>query len=720
MKLVIVESPSKAKTIEKYLGSEFEVLASVGHIRDLPTSDKQAIDIENGFVPKYVVSKDKEKVIRDIKKRADIAEEVILATDPDREGEAIAWHLQEVLGLKNPRRAKFHEITQDAVRDAIEKTTSIDTNLRVAQEARRVLDRLFGYTLSKLIWTKVRYGLSAGRVQSPALRIVLEREREIRAFIPDTYWDAYGVFVSSTDEEYMAEISQHITDASLLDALTTHGKKQTWAITSIKETEQQRNPKPPFTTSTLQQAANSRLGYSPSNTMRIAQKLYEKGYITYMRTDSSHLSETAQKGIQTYISKIYSPSMYKKTIYKTKSRNAQEAHEAIRPTDMTYTTRSSSKDEQLLYELIHSRTIASQMIEAKIKRTTITFSCEGIPHTFVIHGSIILEKGWLNADPDATSGDTLVPQFTVGQPFSCKDITIKEKQTSPPAHYTEAGLVKELEARDIGRPSTYASTIRTLVERAYVIKEGKSLVASPLGDVVSTFIEKNFPTYISDVFTAEMEENLDRIASGNAEYIKTIENFYTPFLRSIAEKKDIEKLTTLADAPKEFLCPKCNAHMVIKLSKHGTFMSCSTFPTCTGARTDTGEVMRDPEQIGKDCPRCSKPLVRRSGRFGDFISCSGYPKCKFIETDPEEQKKKDTGVVCTECKKGTLIERRGKFGIFYGCSYYPDCKHAIKAKPTGDACNECGSLMMEGTKTIPIRCSNKKCLYHNPHKIKKD
>ena len=719
MKLVIVESPAKAKTIEKYLGAEYKVLASVGHIRDIPTSEKTAIDIEAGFVPNYQISKDKVKVVKELETEAKKASEVILATDPDREGEAIAWHLQEALKLKNPKRARFHEITKDAITIAIHDTHPIDMNLKTAQEARRVLDRLFGYTLSKLIWTKVRYGLSAGRVQSPALRILMEKEREIRAFIPEKYWEATATFKRADGTEHFAELEKEITDKNEVAPLLSVGMGATWHIESIKETNAKRNARAPFTTSTLQQAANTRLGLSPSNTMRIAQKLYEKGYITYMRTDSTNLSEHAHAQIKTYVEGEYGAKYYARTDYKTKSKSAQEAHEAIRPTDASKRVLGSTKEEHELYELIHARTVSSQMIAAETKRTVVYFKSQPETKTFVIRGSVILEEGWLKADPDGAGDEVLLPVFTEGEKVECLSIFPKEKETTPPPRYSEAGLVKELEARGIGRPSTYASIIRTLVEREYVLKDGKTLKPTPLGDVVSTFVEKNFENYISDAFTSTMEDTLDEIANGQKEYVKTLSDFYYPFLKAVEGKKDIDKLTTIADAPKEFLCPKCNGPMTIKLSKTGTFMSCAKFPACLGSRTEAGDVIREPEAIGKECPRCSKPLVRRTGRFGDFICCSGYPKCKYIEQDPEEMKKKDSGVVCTKCKKGTMIERNGRFGPFYSCSLYPDCKHIIKTKPTGKHCPECSELMMLGTKTIPERCSIKTCPMHNPHKLNK-
>ena len=719
--LVIVESPTKVKTIEKYLGDGYEIVASVGHIRDLPKTDKGTIDIENGFVPNYVVSKGKEKVLNDIIKKSKKANKILLATDPDREGEAIAWHIQQAAKLENPDRIIFYEITKDAVLSAVKTPRKINQSLRKSQEARRVLDRLFGYTLSKLIWTKVRYGLSAGRVQSPALRILMEREREIRKFIPETYWQITSIMKRSDGKEYLTECKKILDDKNEVKALLETAKKRNWIISSIKKSTQQKKPKAPFITSSLQQAANSYLSWSPSYTMRVAQKLYEAGQITYMRTDSTSIASSAQNIIKKRIEEEYGKDLYNPTIYKTKNKTAQESHEAIRPSNPNNPYAGITQEEKKLYSLIFRRTIASQMIPAEIIRTVVHFDSEDVGTfrcpAFIIRGAIIKKEGWLKVDPDAKGEENELPLFEEGEEFSCVDIQSLEKQTTPPPRYSEAGLIKELESRDIGRPSTYASIIYTLIDRKYIEKQQRSLIPTDLGDVVSTFLEKHFENYISDTFTAQMENTLDKIAEGKAEYEKTLSDFFSPFKDSVESKNNIEKLTSLGEAPKEFLCSKCNSSMVYKLSKTGTFMSCSKFPECSGSRTKEGETIKDPEPIGKVCPKCDEPLVRRTGRFGEFISCSAYPKCKHIESDPEEIARKDTGIKCTQCSKGTLVERNGKFGIFFSCSEYPDCKYAIKARPTGEKCKECSSLMMEGTKTIPERCSVKTCPMHNPHKI---
>jgi DNA topoisomerase-1 len=720
-KLLIVESPAKAKTIEKYLDGEYKVMASVGHIRDLPKSNKKAVDIEGGFIPHYEISPLKKKVVDELTSAAKKASEVVLATDLDREGEAIAWHLKEALGLKKPKRIVFNEITEEAIKEAIKHPREIDENLKEAQEARRVLDRLFGYDLSGLIWKKVRYGLSAGRVQSPALRIIMEREREIRAFKPETFY-ILSALLKKNKDEMLFTCDKEIWDKKESEDVLDKAEKGSWSVVSVKETEQARNARPPFTTSTMQQVASTRLGYAPSRTMGIAQKLYEKGFITYMRTDSQNLSKAAQDQMLSWVEKNLGKEYGQANMYAKKSKNAQEAHEAIRPTHPLEKNIAGTDDEQKLYRLIWERAIASQMVPAKVLKTKISANVKDrdIPN-FSINGSRVLFPGWLAVDTRARGDDVEVPKLSEGDKLDLLKANCESKETEPPNRYTEAGLIKELEKRDIGRPSTYASIIRTIEERGYVTKEGRTLIPTDTGDVVSTFIENNFADYISDSFTAEMENKLDGIADGSHTYLKTLKDFYGPFTKAVKSKDKIEKLTNIGDAPAEFPCPTCGKPMVFKLSKNGKFMSCSDFPNCTGARTDEGKIMEPPKEIGEMCPDCGEKhegkLVLREGRFGMFISCSRYPKCKFIKEDAAEVAKRKTGVKCTDCKDGEMMERKGRFGIFYSCTNYPTCKNAIKAKPTGDLCPMCGKLMMDGTKTIPIRCSNKSCPNHNPHKL---
>jgi len=735
MKLLIVESPSKAKTIEKYLEGAFTVRASVGHVRDLPKSNKKAIDIEKGFLPHYEISKGKEKVVSDLQHLAEKATEVLLATDPDREGEAIAWHIETLLKedkkVKSPvHRVTFHEITKEAVEEALKHPRKIDTDLRKAQEARRVLDRLVGYDLSGIIWKKVRYGLSAGRVQSPALRIIMEREREIRAFVPEKYWRLVGLFETPKKDKLTLECAEEPRDEKLVNKILEVGKAGSWIVADVKESEQKRSPRAPFTTSTLQQTASSRLGYSPSRTMQIAQKLYEAGHITYMRTDSTNLSATAQAQIISFVKKEYGNNYAEARIYKTKSKNAQEAHEAVRPTHIEK-LHTGNDEQDRLYRLIWERTVSSQMSDAKLLKTKVTAKIEGheeLPE-FGAVGSRMLFPGWLAVDTGARGEDVELPLCVAGEKLKLLDLTSEEKLTEPPGRYSEAGLVKELEARGIGRPSTYAAIMRTIEDRGYVNKQGKTLFPTDTGEVVSDFLEKNFANYISDTFTAEMEDKLDEISRGEREYEKTLKDFYGPFSKDVKIKDKLEKATNLGDAPEGTKCPKCGNAMIIKLARGGKFYSCSKYPDCDGALMLDGTELKGPEETGEMCPDCGEKkgksdggkLVIRQRRDGggSFISCSRYPKCKFIKSDEAEEAKKRTGVICPQCKTGDISERRGRFGIFYSCSNYPTCKFAIKAKPTGNICKDCGSLMMEGTKTIPERCSNKVCKMHNPHKIKK-
>ena len=737
MKLLIVESPSKAKTIEKYLedysankADKFTVRASVGHIRDLPKSNKKAIDVESGFVPHYEISKGKEKVVHELQALAEKANEVLLATDPDREGEAIAWHIETILNqdkkVKAPiKRVAFHEITKDAIAEAIKHPREIDTDLRKAQEARRVLDRLVGYDLSGLIWKKVRYGLSAGRVQSPALRIIMEREREIRAFVPERFWRLSGLFETEKKAKLTLECSEEPRDEKLVEKILTEGKRGTWVVDGVKENEQKRSPRAPFTTSTLQQTASSRLGYSPSRTMQIAQKLYEAGHITYMRTDSTNLAVSAQTQILSYIKKEYGTEYAQSRVYKTKSKNAQEAHEAIRPTHIEKLSAGNEAYDKL-YQLIWERAVSSQMADAKMQKTKITAVIEEhreLP-SFGAVGSRLLFPGWLAVDAGARGEDVELPLCQIGEKLKLLDLQSEEKFTEPPGRYSEAGLVKELESRGIGRPSTYAAIMRTLEDRGYVRKENRTLFPTDVGEVVSNFLEKYFADYISDTFTAEMEDELDEISRGERQYEKTLKDFYTPFLKDVKSKEKLEKVTNLGNAPDDVKCPKCGSPMIIKLSRAGKFYSCSRYPDCDGALMLDGTELQGPKETGEKCPECGEKkggvLVVRERRDGSgtFISCSRYPKCKFIKKDEAEEAKKKTGVTCPECKKGEIVERRGRFGLFYSCSNYPECKFAIKAKPTGNICKLCGSLMMEGTKTIPERCSNKACPMHNPHKMK--
>jgi len=668
MKLLIVESPAKAKTIGKYIGSDYKVVASVGHVRDLPKSNKKAIDIPGGFIPHYEISKGKEKIIAGIKHLAEDADEIILATDPDREGEAIAWHLAEEikkLKIKNLKikRVTYQEITKEAIEEALEHPRSIDQNLRKAQEARRVLDRLVGYDLSGLIWKKVRYGLSAGRVQSPALRILMEREREIRVFKPETF---YVISAELTKEKvsteaiisernsakraegeifsFVAFCEKEPKTKKEADEIYEAAKNGKWEVKDVIETEAKRTPYAPFTTSTLQQTASTRLGFSPKRTMMAAQKLYEAGHITYMRTDSLNIAGVALEQIKSVVENKFGPELHQFRTYKTKSKNAQEAHEAIRPTHFDRENAGFSDDQKSLYRLVWQRAVASQMKDALLMRTKIIATVEAagklsteaifserksakyaeggsfpvvIPD-FVANGSRVISDGWLLVDPSAKSEDVLLPKVKIGDPLNLLKLNNEEKQTQPPNRYSEAGLIKELEKRGIGRPSTYASIIGTIIERGYVEKDGRTLRPTDTGDVVSTFLENNFGNYVSDTFTAEMENELDQIADGEREYEPTLREFYKPFSKDVKEKEKTAKLTTLGDADPKLKCPVCGAGMIIKLGKSGKFLSCEKFPKCKGMRNIDGTTIKEAEAIGND-PVTGLPIFIMDGRFGPYI-----------------------------------------------------------------------------------------------------
>ncbi|HEY0908520.1 MAG TPA: type I DNA topoisomerase [Candidatus Paceibacterota bacterium] len=637
-KLLIVESPAKAKTIGKYLGEGYTVVASIGHVRDLPKSNKKAIDMEH-FTPHYEISAGKEHVLADIERLAKKSDEVLLATDPDREGEAIAWHIAEAVkfGKKPVRRVVFHEITKDAIIEALNHPRDIDQNLRQAQEARRVLDRLVGYDLSGIIWKKVRYGLSAGRVQSPALRIIMEREREIRAFKPETYWVLSAETKTKSKDKLALTCSIEPRDKKEVDRILTTGKKESWEVVSVDEIEAKRSPKAPFTTSTLQQAASTRLGFSPSRTMSVAQRLYEAGLISYMRTDSTNLSQQAIGQIASYIEKNHGKESFVPRTYTAKSKNAQEAHEAVRPTTISKIEAGANPEQVALYKLIWSRTVASQMIDARILRTKIVANTaqKSIPD-FWANGTRLVSPGWLAVDPGARGEDVELPKVVAGEKLELVSLESLEKQTEPPGRYSEAGLIKELEKRGIGRPSTYASILRTIEEREYITKENKALKPTDTGDVVSSFLEENFGNYISDTFTAEMEDKLDLIADGSAKYEKTLSDFYKPFIKDVKEKDKLDKATTLGEADEKFKCPICGSSMIIKLGRAGKFLSCSRYPDCNGAlMLDGTEVPKD-KVIGKH-PDTGLDITVKNGRFGPYVQMG-----ETIKAPKKPRKKKPT------------------------------------------------------------------------------
>jgi DNA topoisomerase-1 len=737
--LVIVESPAKAKTISKILGKHYVVRASMGHVRDLPKS-KIGIDVAHDFEPSYMVPMEKKKVIKELKGLLKKDTHLYIATDEDREGEAIGWHLVQALEVaKNQKidRIVFHEITEPAIKAAITHPRQIDQDLVDAQQARRVLDRLVGYELSPLLWKKIRYGLSAGRVQSVAVRLIVEREREIRAFNPEEYWSINGLFAK--DKESFEGLLTKYKGKELKIGNETEAKKvlsdldgSSYSVTKVEEKDVKRSPAPPFITSTLQQEASRKLGFSVKKTMMLAQQLYEgvehgkgvTGLITYMRTDSVNLSELATKQAKEVITKEFGKefALDAPRLYKGR-KGAQEAHEAIRPVDLSLKpedVRSYLEDDQFkIYEMIWKRTLACQMKEALLKALGVDITPDKAPdYIFRATGQTIEFPGFMRAyvegsdhpEEDLANQEKLLPLLKEGDALKMMEIIPNQHFTKPPARYTEASLVKKLESEGIGRPSTYAPTITTIMTRGYIEKENKQLKPTDLAEVVIDMLVKHFADIVDYKFTAEMEEKLDDVAEGKKKWVPIIREFYEPFHKQIEmknetlKKEDIVNLETTDEK-----CEKCGSAMIVKLGRFGKFLSCSNYPTCKNAKPMIGAVAveKTEEQkelerklAGKKCDKCGEPMEVKHGRYGDFLGCSGYPKCKNIQAIV-----KPTGVKCPKCGDGQMIERRArKTGkVFYGCNKYPKCQNAVWDKPTGDLCKKCGSLMV--TKKDEVICS---------------
>lgn len=656
--LVIVESPTKAKTLKRFLGADYSIEASMGHIIDLPKS-KLGIDIDHDFAPEYIKSEGKSAVITKLKKLAKDADKIFLATDPDREGEAISWHIRNLLEEKATKakpkdtrfvRATFHEITKTAILDAIEHPIELNMDLVDAQQARRVLDRIVGYYLSPVLWKKVRRGLSAGRVQSVALRLIVEREKEREAFVPEEYWEI-NVQVSSNNDQLTIQLWKKdgkeviIHTKAEADPVVADLKAAAYKVSDIQETQKKRQPYAPFTTSTLQQAAANRLGFSSKKTMKLAQDLYEQGIITYHRTDSVNLSTSALDAARGYIKENFGDKYLpeKARVFTTKSKNAQEAHEAIRPTDVSTegklpgTQGNLEEDHQRLYDLIWRRFMATQMNEAIYNQTLIVVSaqCAGssTEYSLKANGSVLVFDGWMKILPG--SEDTILPKLTSGQPLTYKELEALQKFTQPPARFNDASLVKTLEKLGIGRPSTYASIINVLEIRGYVEREAKAFKPTSVGTTVSDFLVKNFPKELDYQFTANLEDDLDAIARGEKNWVKTLRNFFGPF------DEQVKKVT------------------------------------------DEGERAQVPvEKMGEEkCPTCGiGELVIRSGRFGKFVSCNRFPECKFTG----KLIFKVQGMVCPDCGEGEIREKTSKRGKFYGCSRYPSCRFTSWKKPGTD------------------------------------
>jgi DNA topoisomerase-1 len=639
-KLVIVESPSKAKTIKKYLGNGFEVIASQGHVIDLPAS-KFGIDVTDNFKPEYITMKGKAKIINEIKKEAKGKDVIYLATDPDREGEAIAWHLKNLLKIKDEAkcRIEFHEITESAVKKAIKSAKQVNFNLVDAQQTRRILDRIVGYKISPLLWKKIKKGLSAGRVQSVALKIIMDREKEIRAFKPEEYWNLVALLKKSGNNKNIlskfygnkkGKISLKNEKQTMEIVSKIDGKNYT--VVDVKKSEKKKNPPPPFTTSSLGQESSRKLGFTMKKTMMVAQKLYEAGHITYMRSDSVRISSEAVALAKEHIVSKFSDEYYLNRVFKTKD-SAQHAHEAIRPTKLNnieYLLSSLPKDEQKLMSLIYNRFLASQMQIAVYDTTKVTIEVED--YVFVATGSIIKFDGFMKLyiegkdDEDNSEEDeNILPELKVGDVLKQKELKFEQKYTEPPSRYTEATLVKVLEEKGIGRPSTYAPTISTIEDRLYIEKEKKYLVPTNLGEVVNSLMENNFKDIVDEKFTANMENTLDRIAEGKASYLKTIKDFYTPFITNLTEVEGKIEKVKLQEEISDVLCELCGKNMVVKQGKYGKFLACPGFPECKNIK---GIV----QKIDIPCPKCGgNILIKKTKSKRTFYVCENSPKtCDYI------------------------------------------------------------------------------------------
>ncbi len=736
MNLVIVESPTKAKTITKFLGKDFQIESSFGHVRDLPKS-QMGVDIEHNFEPRYVIPTKARKNLNNLKKLAEKADRIILASDEDREGEAIAWHL--IQGMKvdanKTDRIVFHEITKDAILRALENPRKIDMKLVNAQQARRILDRLVGYELSPFLWKKVVKGLSAGRVQSVAVRMIVEREREIQAFKPEEYWSIEAILQKSDSKQQITAKLNKI-DNKTIDKLEIKNENEVkkilkelegakYIVSNLEKKETKKNPPKPFTTSSLQQTANRWFGYSAKQTMMLAQRLYETGLITYMRTDSFNLSEqfldSAKKYIETEIGKNYS----KRKIYKTKSKGAQEAHEAIRPTDPNKTPdelkNKLDPKQYKLYQLIWQRALASQMSEAILDATTIDVSAKKTHYEFRATGQVLKFDGYLKIYPEQ-SKEIQLPEVKIEEELDLEKLNPEQHFTKPPARYSDAGLVKRLERFGIGRPSTYAPTIATIEKRNYVERdENKRLKPTDIAFTVNDLLVKHFPEIVDYDFTAKMENEFDEIAQGKKEWQPVIKEFYEPFHKNLENKYNkIKKEDIMPEEKTDQVCDKCGKPMIIKTGRYGKFMACSGFPECKNIKPIPGtdknkndkEDNKEVEELekkyaGEICDKCGEPMAIKVGRFGPFLACTGYPKCKNIKNIAENNN--STGIKCPKCGKGEIVQKRSKRGIFYACDQYPDCKNAYWGKPTGDKCPDCGSLLIEAKDGA--KCSNKECGY---------
>jgi len=759
--LVIVESPAKAKTINKYLGKDYIVLASYGHVRDLIPKEG-AVDTDNDFAMKYQLIERNQKHVDAITKALKKCDALHLATDPDREGEAISWHLYELLKErkllegKEAHRVIFHEITKRAINEAMDNPRELSMDMVNAQQARRALDYLVGFNLSPLLWKKIRRGLSAGRVQSPALRLIVERELDIEKFDAREYWTVEAD-VSSKGQNFMARLT-HLNDNKLTqfdlnsDELAHQAEEALLkaasgklTIAKVEKKKRKRNPTAPFTTSTLQQEAARKLGFTTQRTMRTAQQLYEgidiggstTGLITYMRTDSVMLASEALDEIREVIKQRYGSDNLpdEPRVYKTKSKNAQEAHEAVRPTSAERVPESIkehlSKDQHKLYDLIWKRTVSSQMVHATIDTVAADLTA-GDDNRFRANGSTIVHPGFmavyqesLDDKKDKGDGDQrMLPELLKGEQVDLLKIRPEQHFTEPPPRFTEASLVKSLEEFGIGRPSTYASIISTLQNREYARLEKKRFFPTDVGRVVNKFLTEHFTQYVDYDFTANLEDDLDAISRGEKEWTPMMKKFWGPFKKLVVEK---EKSVSRSDVTQEAMdenCPKCGKPLSKRLGRRGSFVGCTAYPECDYTRNvgDDAE-SSEPEVIeGRKCPECSSDLIIRQGRYGKFIGCSSYPDCKHIE--PLE-KPRDTEVQCPECKKGNILQRKSRNGkVFYSCERYPDCSYAIWNEPLAEPCPECAwpitmvkTTKKRGTERV---CPEKECKFSEPYEVEEE
>ncbi|HZV51703.1 MAG TPA: type I DNA topoisomerase [Candidatus Dormibacteraeota bacterium] len=717
--LIIVESPAKARTLKRFLGSRFDVRASMGHVRDLPEREL-AVDVERGFQPRYEIVEGRRQTINELKKAVKEHRDVILASDPDREGEAIAWHLAEVLRLRRPKRIEFHEITDDAVRRALQSPREIDMRLVNAQQARRVVDRLVGYRLSPFLWSKVQKGIGAGRVQSVALRLVVDREDEIRRFTPEESWTVDAILSRLGDERrFRARLVRRLSEPDARLELRTEADARaviaelegaTYRVASTEKRKRTKNPPPPYITSTLQQDASSRLRFSPKRTMRLAQDLYEGielgdegpiGLITYMRTDSTRVSAEADARVREWI-RTSLGDRYLGGPRKERTRpGVQDAHEAIRPTDPSRRPEDLrpylTPDQHRLYELIWRRFVASRMAPAEYAGTTV--EVEAGPFGLRASGSVLTFDGFYRIWEREEEREEELPELAPGEILDFHGLEPEQHFTQPPPRYTEATLIQELEKRGIGRPSTYATIVGTIQDHQYVEQRDRRLHPTPLGEAVNQIMVRHFPDIVDDGYTAAMEERLDEVEQGRVQWVPVVGDFYAPLERMLS--------AAAAAMPSETgeTCPECGeGQLVLKASRFGPFKGCSRYPACRyrQAVLPNGD---QPRLLDETCPECGRQLQVRRGRYGEFVGCSGYPECRYVRRDPSASEETPTGQVCPECGQGELVERKGRYGPFIACNRYPDCRYRANRSRRGEArpepklldetCPACGKPMVE-------------------------